>query len=165
MFRVKFGDCFGAPWQEPSSLFVGFLSRRRVGRDGLARNRALSARVASRLRRELANATAPLSRALAAQPLEREALSRRFSASANVGAVAWRRWLRRPSRLQNSIRGALAICRQECFASRFNAGGNGTLPPASLAQLGEHALRTRTVVGSIPTGGLYVARGFASSMR
>ena len=35
----------------------------------------------------------------------------------------------------------------------------GKLHSASLAQLAEHALRKRMVMGSIPIGGLYVHRG------
>ena len=38
------------------------------------------------------------------------------------------------------------------------ATNSGELSSASLAQLAEHALRKRMVVGSIPTGGLITAR-------
>ena len=38
----------------------------------------------------------------------------------------------------------------------FYATNAGPLPSASLAQLPEHALRKRMVVGSIPTGGLHM---------
>ena len=40
----------------------------------------------------------------------------------------------------------------------LRANSSAPLPSASLAQLAEHALRKRMVVGSIPTGGLHTLR-------
>ena len=59
------------------------------------------------------------------------------------------------------VGGAVAVKRSICEVKRENCSGmgcqynSGSSSVASLAQLVEHALRKRMVVGSIPTGGSF----------